>query len=433
MRGHPKMYGTIRALEVGGRWGGVACDERRVPGGFIYGPRADAEGLERGCGADERLQRRSGRVRNEVEIAARADDVASSDGAWASHGNSVESIQPGRRQPQDKTTTRTGRVGNPFMNALYFSTFGPPAVLSLKELPKPEPGKGEALIQIKAAAINPSDVKNVAGAFKSTLPRVPGRDYAGVVVDGDAAKGLEVWGSGPGFGVLRDGSHAEYAVLPAEWLSEKPAQLSMEHATTVGVPYLAAWSALVTAANVQAGETVLIVGVSGAVGRAATQIAHWKKARVIGASTHSDNPSNADAIINTTTQDMAKDARAMTDGKGADLVLDTVGGPMFEHCLKSLRHGGRQIAIASTKERRVCFDLIDFYHNSSRLIGVDTMKLTGPEIADVMNQLRAGFEAGYLQASEITTWTLERAVEAYEAVEKGGLPTKQVLIPTPTV
>ncbi len=62
------------------------------------------------------------------------------------------------------------------------------------------------LIQIRATAVNPSDVKNVAGTFKSRLPRVPGRDYAGVVVAGDAEKGLEVWGSGPGFGVDRDGA-----------------------------------------------------------------------------------------------------------------------------------------------------------------------------------------------------------------------------------
>src|ERR1700720_4065482 len=112
------------------------------------------------------------------------------------------------------------------MKALQFGTYGPPDVLTIKEIPKPEPRKGEALIQIKAAAINPSDVKNVAGHFKSPLPRIPGRDYAGVVVAGDAAKGMEAWGRGPGFGVARDGAHAEYIVLPVEWLSRKPAQLS---------------------------------------------------------------------------------------------------------------------------------------------------------------------------------------------------------------
>jgi NADPH2:quinone reductase len=313
------------------------------------------------------------------------------------------------------------------MKALRFESYGPPSVLTIAEMPKPEPRAGEVLIQVKASAVNPSDVKNVAGHFKTVLPRVPGRDYAGVVVAGDAQPGLEVWGTGPGFGAARDGAHAQYIVVPKEWIAPKPAKLSMEQAGAIGVPYLAAWSALVAEGNVQPGETVLIVGVSGAVGQAATQIAHWKKARVIGASTSPDNPSRADELINTTTQTLDQAVRALTGGKGADLVLDAVGGPMFEPSLKSLRPGGRHIAIASIRERRVSFDLIDFYHNQSHLIGVDTMKLTGPEIAVMMNAFRAGFEEGYLQAPSVNTWPLEKAVEAYQIVEQGA-HTKQVLL-----
>ena len=305
------------------------------------------------------------------------------------------------------------------MKALRFKSYGPPSVLAIEEIPKPEPRAGEALIQIKATAINPSDVKNVAGSFKSPLPRVPGRDYAGVVVGGDMQRGLEVWGSGAGFGVNRDGAHAEFVVVPSDSISPKPIHLSMEQASAIGVPYLAAWSALVTGGAIQSGETVLIVGVSGAVGRAATQIAHWKKARVIGASTSPDNPSGADAMVNTKTQQLDEAVRALTDGKGADLVLDAVGGPMFEPSLKSLRRGGRQIALTSGKDRRVSFDLIDFYHNQSHLIGVDTVKLTGPEIASIMNALREGFEEGRFQAPPVITLSFERAVEAYTAVEKG--------------
>ncbi len=315
------------------------------------------------------------------------------------------------------------------MRALQFSTYGPPSVLTVTDLPQPEPGAGEVLIQVRAAGINPSDVKNVAGNFKSALPRVPGRDYAGVVAGGAASAGLEVWGTGAGFGVTRDGAHAEWVVVPADGLSPKPAKLSLEQAAACGVPYLTAWCMLIKAAKVQAGETVVVIGVSGAVGRAATQIAHWKQARVIGASTHDDNPSQADVLVNTQTHDLAAEARAWTGGKGADVVLDTVGGPMFETALKSLRHGGRQIAISSTKDRRVSFDLIDFYHNESQLIGVDTAKLTGPEIAEVMNGLRAGFEEGRLQPPAVAKWPLEQGVAAYEAVEKGGAKARQVLIP----
>ena len=169
------------------------------------------------------------------------------------------------------------------MKALRFEKYGPPSVLSVQELRVPDLKPKEALVEVHASAINPSDVKNVSGAFKASLPGVPGRDYAGVVVAGDGWKGKEVWGSGSGFGVTRDGTHAQYLVADLDSLSEKPSRLSMEEASAVGIPYLTAWSALIDAADTQAGETVLITGAGGAVGRAATQIAHWKKARVIGA------------------------------------------------------------------------------------------------------------------------------------------------------
>src|SRR5271156_1262010 len=123
------------------------------------------------------------------------------------------------------------------MKALRFSHYGPPSVLSLRDCEIPKPGPGESLVRVEAAAINPSDVKNVAGAFKAPLPRTPGRDYAGLVVAGEG-KGREVWGSGPAFGAERDGSHAQLVLLRSEWLADKPAQLTMEQASAIGVPFL---------------------------------------------------------------------------------------------------------------------------------------------------------------------------------------------------
>jgi NADPH2:quinone reductase len=96
------------------------------------------------------------------------------------------------------------------MKALRFEKYGPPSVLAIQELPVPDLKTGEALVELHASAINPSDVKNVAGVFKASLPRIPGRDFAGVVVAGDGWKGKEVWGSGAGFGISRDGTCAIY-------------------------------------------------------------------------------------------------------------------------------------------------------------------------------------------------------------------------------
>jgi len=311
------------------------------------------------------------------------------------------------------------------MKALRFAEYGPPSVLTLRECEVPQPGPGESLVRVHAAAINPSDVKNVAGAFKSALPRTPGRDYAGIVVDG-AGEGREVWGSGPAFGITRDGAHVQYIVVPEQWLADKPKHISMAEASTVGVPFLAAWDGL-GAAGIKAGEAVLVTGAAGAVGRAVIQIAHWKGARVIGAD-RADRPSDADVLINVRTKDLVTEVRAATDGKGVDIAFDAVGGDLFEPCLKSLRVGGRQVAITSMGERRVCFDLLDFYHNRSHLIGVDTLKLDGSSIAQIFDALKAGFESGELKPFAVQTWPLDKAIEAYTAAAKGG-SVRQVILP----
>jgi NADPH:quinone reductase-like Zn-dependent oxidoreductase len=181
----------------------------------------------------------------------------------------------------------------------------------------------------------------------------------------------------------------------------------------------------VTQGQIQAGETVLIIGAAGAVGRAATQIAHWKGARVIPAI----RAKGAVPVgtIDTLTEDIPRAVRELTSGQGADLVLDCVGGALFEPALTSLREGGRHLVIVSKGMRRVSFDLTDFYHNKTHLIGVDSLGLTGAEIASIMDQLNPGFAAGVLRPFDVTTWPLARAVEAYEAAGRDG--AKHVLLP----
>ncbi len=314
------------------------------------------------------------------------------------------------------------------MKALRFSKFGPPSVLAIEEIPRPEPRAGEALVQVKAAAINPSDVKNIAGHFPATtLPRTPGRDFSGVVVTGTRYQGQEVWSSGPDLGITRDGTQGEYVTVPEEALALKPRTLSLEQAAAIGVPFLTAWVALVRAAELQAGETILIIGAAGTVGQAATQIANWRKARVLGAVRSSGPVPGAAAAINTTTDDLRDRVFELTNGKGVDAVLDTVGGAMFEPALRCLRIGGRQVAIASTGDRRVNFDLIDFYHNLSRLIGVDSMKFTSRDVAEIAEQLRLGFEAGVLKLPPLQLVPLENAIEAYKRIASGQAKAKQVL------
>ena len=314
------------------------------------------------------------------------------------------------------------------MKSLRFAEFGPPSVLRIEEVAIPEPGEGEALVQVKAAAINPSDIGNVAGRFKNTtLPRTPGRDFAGIAVKGTHHEGAEVWGSSGKLGIVLDGSHAEYVVVPVETLSLKPKSLSMAQAAAIGVPYITAWAAVVSAAQIQPGETILVVGAAGAVGQAAIQIANWKQARVIGADMRSDPIPGAEAVIDTQTEDLEKSTLELTAGKGVDAVFDTVGGPMFEPALRSLRFGGRQVAISSAVQPRVSFNLGDFYHNFSRLLGVDSFGLTSRQIAEIEVELRLGFETGALKPLPIEIVPFENAMDAYSRVAARQATTKQVL------
>ena len=314
------------------------------------------------------------------------------------------------------------------MKALRFSEFGTPSVLRIEEVAIPDPGEGEALVRVKAAGINPSDIGDVAGRFKKTiLPRTPGRDFAGVVAKGARYEGEEVWGSAPNLGIIRDGSHAEYVVVPVETLALKPKSLNMAQAASIGVPYITAWASVVSAAQIQPGETLLIVGAAGAVGQAATQIANWKQARVIGADIVSDPIPGTESVVNTKTEDLRERVLELTAGRGVDAVFDTVGGPLFEPALRSLRRGGRQVAISSAGEPRVSFNLIEFYHNFSRLLGVDSYGLTSRQIAEIEDQLRSGFETGALKPLPIEIVPFEKVVDAYTRISNREAKAKQVI------
>src|SRR5271156_3656893 len=118
------------------------------------------------------------------------------------------------------------------MRAVVIRQFGDPGQLKVEDVPTPEPRGDEVLVAVKAASINPSDVKNVAGVMHgTTLPRIPGRDFAGIVIRGPADFiGREVWGTGGDIGFTRDGSHAQYLLLPTTAVTPKPASLSMEAA-----------------------------------------------------------------------------------------------------------------------------------------------------------------------------------------------------------
>ena len=313
------------------------------------------------------------------------------------------------------------------MRALRFDTFGDPSVLKLVDLPDPQPRDGFAVVRITGASINPSDVKNVAGAMEgTTLPRTPGRDYAGVVERGPAEWiGREVFGTGGDIGFTIDGSHAEKLVVPVAALTPKPARLNAAEAASVGVTSLVAWLGLIEYAALQPGETVAIIGVGGGVGTAVSQLARWRGASlVIGADVLAPAPGSpaARSIDRYVASDehMTDAIRQATNGAGANVIFDAVGGITFEPALKSLAHLGRYVTISATGRTRVEFDVRDFYHNESRIIGADSRKLDASASAKRLTAMLPAFESGALAAPPIDRVVpLDQAIEAYRHVAAG--------------
>jgi NADPH:quinone reductase len=311
------------------------------------------------------------------------------------------------------------------MRALRFTEFGDPGVLQVTDLPDPTGTPQEAVIRIEAASVNPSDVKNVAGGMEWTvLPRTPGRDFAGVVVSGPPEwQGVAVWGTGGDTGFTRDGSHAELMSVPVEALVRKPERLSFDEASTVGVNFVVAWYGAVETAQLVAGETIAIFGVSGGVGGAVAQIAHALGAKVIGVDRRRPGPETPaaavvdDFVVFDPTADVAAEIKQLTGGAGVQVVYDAVGGVTTPAALASLALRGRLVVISAVGTRTVDIDLLDLYRNEIRIFGTDSTKLGVVDSARRLQEMAPYFESGEFRPLPIAkTYPLDDAAAAYQAV-----------------
>ncbi|MFK0281257.1 zinc-binding alcohol dehydrogenase family protein [Streptomyces sp. NPDC090499] len=313
------------------------------------------------------------------------------------------------------------------MRALRFDHFGGPSVLALTEMPDPVAGDGEAVVAVRAASVNPSDLKNVAGRFEdTTLPRTPGRDFAGVVVGGPREwLGAEVWGTGGDVGFTRDGSHAQMITVPAAALARKPERLSFEEASAVGVNFVTAWLGAVEAAQLAKDETVAVIGVSGGVGGAVAQIAHALGARVIGLGrARPDDGSPAASVIDGfvaldgSAQEIGAEVRRLTGGRGADVVYDAVGGVTTPAALASLARRGRLVVISAVSSPTVEIDLLALYRNEHRILGCNSAHFDVTECGTRLQRLAPFFDSGQFRPLPVADrYPLDDGGDAYLAVQ----------------
>jgi NADPH2:quinone reductase len=282
----------------------------------------------------------------------------------------------------------------------------------------------EALVAIEAAGVNPSDVKAATGLMPyAVFPRTPGRDFSGRVIDGPTEWiGKAVFGTSGDLGIRRDGTHATHLVVEAGALVEKPARVSMEEAAGIGVPFVTAIEGFRRSGMPEAGERVLVMGVNGKVGQAAAQIATWRGAKVIGV-VRKDEPYEGHAntpveIVNSAAANVANRVRELTDGKGADIVFNTVGDPYFDDAHLSLAKAGRQILIAAVHQV-VKFNILEFYRGRHTYVGIDTLAFSSIESAEILRGAMSGFTGGFLRPFPIapsSIYPLSDAKTAYAAV-----------------
>jgi len=295
----------------------------------------------------------------------------------------------------------------------------------LAELDRPTIGADEALVEIHASGVNPSDVKALLGKMPNLVwPRTPGRDYAGVVVDGPADRiGQEVWGTGGDLGMKRDGNHAQFGVVKTTGLSEKPANISMAEAGGIGVSWTCAWLGMVDGADVSTGDVVAVLGAAGKVGEASVQIATGAGARVIAVerarSDYAGHASGEVEMIDLRAEaDLTQAILDRTDGKGADIIMNGAGDPYFEAASNALAKQGRQIII-STFTEEVTINLRTFYRGNHRLVGVSNLDHDHIVSAELLSRMRPGFEAGAFKPFPVldsARFGLEDVGEAYRLV-----------------
>jgi NADPH2:quinone reductase len=245
------------------------------------------------------------------------------------------------------------RVMSDTMRAMVVERLGPPDVMELREVPRPEPGPGEVRLKVEAVGINFADVLAVAGEYltRTRVPYTPGMEFAGVVdAVGEGVQGVEVGTRVASLGGR--GGLAEYALSPAAALIPVPQGLSGAQAAAFPVSYFTAYHGLKTLGRGEAGEWVLVQAAAGALGTASIQLAKAMGMHVVAMASTEEKLQiardlGADVTLLQDDPDRVKKVREAAGGKGVPLILEVVGGARFQESLEMAANLGRIIVIGN--------------------------------------------------------------------------------------
>jgi NADPH2:quinone reductase len=327
------------------------------------------------------------------------------------------------------------------MRAVRITEFGGPEVLVPVELPDPVAGPGQVLVEVAAAGVNRADALLRAGRYHRAgrPPLVPGLEAAGTV----RAVGAGVTGIAAGQRVLAMGEagapglYAELAAVSAERVVVLPEDIEPAAAAALPSAWFSAWYSLRHLARVGAGETVVVHAAAGGVGSAAVQIAAAAGARVVALA---GTPAKTDWVTALGAHDTVdtaahpgdaavEEVRRLTGGRGAEVVLDLVGGPAFGQSLRMAAAGGRVVAMANVALAPSSIDTRDFYPKNLTIHGFQVTNLLelGYDPRPDLRELADQVAAGRLRVPVESRFPLERAADAHRQLEQRGNRGKIVL------
>jgi NADPH2:quinone reductase len=322
------------------------------------------------------------------------------------------------------------------MKAVLCKAFGPPESLVVEDVPSPKPGAGEVVVSVCAASVNFPDVLIIQNKyqFKPPLPFSPGSELAGVVKE--AGPGVEAFKAGDRvIAFTTYGAFAEEVKADASRLLPLPAKMSFEEGAAFLLTYATSDHALRDRGALKAGETLLVLGAAGGVGIAAIEIGVALGARVIACASADDKLAvcrqhGAHETINYATEDLRERIKALTDGKGVDVVYDPVGGPYSEPAFRSIAWRGRFLVVGFAAGEIPKLPLNLALLKGASIVGVfwgDFARREPRAFAESVAQLGRWYSEGRLKPHVSATFPLERAVDALKQMAARQVKGKVVL------
>jgi NADPH2:quinone reductase len=322
------------------------------------------------------------------------------------------------------------------VRAVLCRAYGPPESLVVEDLPPLTPDAGEAIVTVKAASVNFPDVLIIQNKYqiKPPLPFSPGSEIAGVV----KAVGTGVTAFKPGDAVMAFttfGGFAEEVKVDARKLLPLPAGMNFQTATAFGLTYATSDHGVRDRGALEAGETLLVLGAAGGVGIAAIEIGKVLGARVIAAASTSEKlqvcrEHGADETINYASEDLRERIKALTAGRGVDVIYDPVGGPYTEPALRSIAWRGRLLVVGFAAGEIPHIPLNLALLKGCSIVGVYWGEFTRREperFAESMRQLGRWYTEGRIKPHVSVTFPLERAADALALMASRQVTGKLVL------